>query len=132
LTKIETIRIHPQHAMTTASHTCLSIDRAMEYVGDMQGVMALLGTLQQSLQDDLPQLQARLDAGDLPGANRLLHQLKGFAPVFCVDHLVAEVVRVEGLSKGTDVQAVRTAYEHLGPQLHQLLTEVQGQLAARR
>jgi HPt (histidine-containing phosphotransfer) domain-containing protein len=132
LTKIETIRIHPQHAMTTASHTCLSIDRAMEYVGDMQGVMALLGTLQQSLQDDLPQLQARLDAGDLPGANRLLHQLKGFSPVFCVDHLVAEVVRVEGLSKGTDVQAVRTAYEHLGPQLHQLLTEVQGQLAARR
>lgn len=118
--------------MTTASHTCLSIDRAMEYVGDMQGVMALLGTLQQSLQDDLPQLQARLDAGDLPGANRLLHQLKGFAPVFCVNHLVAEVVGVEGLSKGTDVQAVRTAYEHLGPQLHQLLTEVQGQLAARR
>lgn len=118
--------------MTTASHTCLSNDRAMEYVGDMQGVMALLGTLQQSLQDDLPQLQARLDAGDLPGANRLLHQLKGFAPVFCVDPLVAEVVRVEGLSKGTDVQAVRTAYEHLGPQLHQLLTEVQGQLAAPR
>ena len=116
--------------MTLASQPCLSIDRAMEYVGDMQGVRSLLSTLQQSLQDDLPQIQQRLDAGDLPGTNRLLHQIKGFAPVFCVDELVAEVVRVEGLSKGTDLQAVRAAYEQLGPQLQQLLGEVQAHLAA--
>ena len=106
--------------------------QGVQQAWDAERLQQKTAALQQSLQDDLPQLQARLDAGDLPGANRLLHQLKGFAPVFCVDHLVAEVVRVEGLSKGTDVQAVRTAYEHLGPQLHQLLTEVQGQLAARR
>jgi HPt (histidine-containing phosphotransfer) domain-containing protein len=118
--------------MTTATTTCLSIDRAMEYVGDMQGVMALLGTLQLSLQDDLPQIQARLDASDLPGANRLLHQLKGFAPVFCTDALVAEVIQVESLSKGTDLPAVREAYAHLGPQLTQLLAEVQDQLATPR
>jgi len=92
--------------------------------------MTLLGTLQQSLQGDLPQIQARLDAGDLPGANRLLHQFKGFAPVFCTDALVAEVIRVESLSKGTDLQAMREAYAHLGPQLQQLLVEVQAHLAA--
>lgn len=118
--------------MTTALHTCLSIDRAMQYVGDMQGVESLLGTLQQSLEDDLPQIQALLDAGDLPSANRLLHQLKGFAPVFCTDELVTKVVLVEGLSKGTDLQAVRTAYEDLGPRLHQLLTEVQTHLGPSR
>ncbi len=115
--------------MTAALPPRLSIDRAMEYVGDMQGVLSLLATLQQSLQNDLPQIQDRLDAGDLPGANRLLHQFKGFAPVFCVDDLVADVVRVEGLSKGTDLRAVREAYAHLGPQLKQLLAEVQAQLA---
>ncbi len=115
--------------MTTDRNTCLSIERALSYVGDMDGVRALLVTLEQSLCNDLPQVQALLDAGDLPGANRLLHQFKGFAPVFCVDPLVAEVVQVEGLSKTTDVQAVRTAYAQLAPQLNTLLTEVQAQLA---
>ena len=118
--------------MTSANYTCLSVERAMEYVGDMQGVLSLLGTLQQSLQDDLPQIQARLDDGDVQGANRLLHQLKGFAPVFCVDALVAEVVHVEGLSKGTDAPAVRSAYALLAPKLQQLLAEVQTRLAAER
>lgn len=118
--------------MTHPIHSCLSIDRAMEYVGDMQGVLTLLETLQQSLQDDLPQIRALLDASDLPGANRLLHQFKGFAPVFCVDPVVDNVIKVEALSKGTDLQAVRQAYDQLEPQLHQLLVEVRAQLAAPR
>lgn len=118
--------------MSNSPHHCLSIDRTLAYVGDMQGVQSLLATLQQSLQDDLPHIQSRLDAGDLPGANRLLHQLKGFAPVFCTEALVTEVVRVEGLSKGTDLQAVRTAYQQLGPQLDQLLAEVKAQLNPSR
>lgn len=118
--------------MNTPRHNCLSLERAMEYVGDMPGVLSLLGTLQQSLQNDLPQIQARLDASDLPGASRILHQLKGFAPVFCVDTLVDEVVRVEGLSKGSDATATRQAYAHLAPQLQQLLAEVQATLAAPR
>ena len=118
--------------MSTAPLSCLSIDRVLEYVADLEGVHVLLGTLQQSLQDDLPRLQAHLDAGDLPAAHRVLHQIKGFAPVFCPDELVAEVIRVEGLCKGGDLQAVRAAYAHLGPQLHRLLAEVRAQLAQPR
>ena len=116
--------------MSTPPTPCLSIDRVMEYVADLQGVQTLLVTLQQSLQDDLPRLQAQLDAGNLPAAQQVLHQIKGFAPVFCPDELVAEVVRVEGLSKGTDLQAVRAAYAQLSPQLQRLLDEVQAHLAA--
>jgi HPt (histidine-containing phosphotransfer) domain-containing protein len=116
--------------MSAPTHPCLSIDRALEYAGDMQGVLTLLGSLLQSLRIDLPLLQDRLDASDLSGANRLLHQIKGFAPVFCVDALVAEVVRLEALSKGTDLAAVREAYAQLAPQLQQLLAEVQAALAA--
>lgn len=115
--------------MTDQAHSCLSIDNAMEYVGDMQGVLALLGTLQNSLQNDLPQIQVLLDANDLPGANRILHQFKGFAPVFCVDELVAEVVHVESLSKGNDAAGTRAAYALLAPKLQQLLVEVQATLA---
>ena len=116
----------------TPDEPCLSIERATEYVGDLQGVLGLLGTLSQSLQEDLPEIQAQLDAGNLPGANRLLHQLKGFAPVFCVDSLVADVVHVEGLSKGADLSGVRSAYAQLAPRLQQFLAEVQATLAQPR
>ena len=118
--------------MTTTQYTCLSLERAQQYVGDMDAVLTLLGTLAQSLHNDLPRLQEQLDAGDLPGAHGVLHQIKGFAPVFCADALVDEVVRVEGLSKGADLQAVRNAYAQLRPQLSQLLAEVQACLAAPR
>ena len=115
--------------MSVPTSTCLSVERAMEYIGDMDGVLTLLATLQSSLEHDLPEIQARLDAGNLPGANELLHQLKGFAPVFCVDDLVAQVVAVEALSKRAEVAPVREAYAALAPRLQQLLAEVKARRA---
>lgn len=115
--------------MSSAQMYCLSIEQAMEFIGDRQGVQGLLVTLEESLAKDLPDIQRRLEAGDLPGMNRLLHQFKGFAPVFCVPSLVDEIVRVEGLSKGTDLAGVREAYAALAPRLHQLLEEVRSHLA---
>ena len=83
----------------TPQPTYLSIERAMEFIGDANGVLSLLKTLQQTLSDDLPRLQELLDKGEVYAANRILHQLKGFTPVFCVDSLVELVVQVEGMSK---------------------------------
>lgn len=102
----------------------LSINRAMEFIGDEQGVLSLLKTLQQTLSDDLPRLQALLEKGDVYGANRVLHQLKGFTPVFCVDSLVETVVKVEELSKHADILDLRIAYQQLAPQLEALRQEV--------
>lgn len=116
--------------MSAPHSTCLSIERAMEFIGDMNGVHTLLSTLQSSLEQDLPEIQARLDAGNLPGANELLHQLKGFAPVFCVDDLVAQVVAVEGLSKRSELAPVQEAYAQLAPRLQQLLSEVKARRTA--
>jgi HPt (histidine-containing phosphotransfer) domain-containing protein len=96
----------------------------MEFIGDANGVLSLLNTLHQTLGDDLPKIQHLLEKDDLHGANRLLHQLKGFTPVFCVDRLVEEVVSVEHLSKHADLSDVRSAYGRLAPQLEQLRTEV--------
>jgi HPt (histidine-containing phosphotransfer) domain-containing protein len=96
----------------------------MEFIGDANGVLTLLKTLHQTLGEELPRIQAMLDQGDLHGANRLLHQLKGFTPVFCVDRLVEEVVSVEHLSKHAESSDVRSAYGRLAPQLEQLRTEV--------
>ena len=102
----------------------LSIARAMEFIGDANGVLSLLKTLQQTLSDDLPQLQVLLDKGDVYTANRVLHQLKGFTPVFCVDSLVERVVMVEGLSKHGETSEVSAAYDLLAPQLEALRLEV--------
>ena len=112
-----------------ADPTYLSIDRAMEFIGDINGVLSLLKTLQQTLSDDLPRLQDLLNKDDVSGANRILHQLKGFTPVFCVDSLVERVVMVEQMSKHGDPAEVRAAYSQLAPQLDQLRAEVVSHLA---
>ena len=102
----------------------LSVERAMEFIGDANGVLSLLKTLQQTLSDDLPRLQELLDQGDVYAANRILHQLKGFTPVFCVDRLVELVVQVENMSKHAEASELRTAYAQLAPQLEALRMEV--------
>ena len=119
--------------MPSARLHFLDPHKALEYVGDASGVQHLLVTLAQSLTQDLPQVQALLAQGDLAGVNRILHQFKGFAPVFCTPALVERVVQVEALSKQPDqLAAVREAYAALGPQLQALLQEVQGQLERPR
>lgn len=102
----------------------LSVDRAMEFIGDANGVLSLLKTLHQTLSDDLPRLQEFLDKDDVYGANRVLHQLKGFTPVFCVDSLVEHVVKVEEMSKHAEASELRAAYSQLAPQLESLRLEV--------
>ena len=107
----------------------LSVDRAMEFIGDASGVLSLLKTLHQTLGEDLPRIKALLDKDDMHGVNRLLHQLKGFTPVFCVDSLVELVVSVEHLSKNGESSEVTAAYNQLAPQLEQLRKEVATHLA---
>jgi HPt (histidine-containing phosphotransfer) domain-containing protein len=102
----------------------LSVERAIEFIGDANGVLSLLNTLHQTLGEDLPRIQALLEQDDIHGVNRLLHQLKGFTPVFCVDSLVELVVKVEQLSKHGESSQIRAAYSHLAPQLEKLRTEV--------
>jgi HPt (histidine-containing phosphotransfer) domain-containing protein len=107
----------------------LSVERAMEFIGDANGVLSLLKTLQQTLSTDLPLITELLKKDDVHGAHRVLHQLKGFTPVFCVDSLVERVVSLEQLSKHGEPAEVRAAYGQLAPQLEQLRTEVAQHLA---
>jgi HPt (histidine-containing phosphotransfer) domain-containing protein len=111
---------------TAADFQCLSIDRAMAYVGTEAGVLTLMPALQQSLITDLARIEQSLAASDLPQVRNCLHQLKGFIPVFCTDALVAHVAALETLSRHADIEAVRIAYGRLAPQLAQLQTEVDG------
>ena len=110
----------------------LSVERGMEFIGDAAGFLSLLQTLHKTLKTDIPEISRLLQLSDVPAANRLLHQLKGFTPVFCVDALVEEVIAVEKLSKQGAPQAVREAFVRLSPKLDQLREEVAGHLQAHQ
>jgi len=110
----------------------LCVERGMEFIGDESGFLSLLQTLHKTLTTDIPLITDLLRKDDVRGANRLLHQVKGFAPVFCVDELVEHVVKVEALSKHGDAPEVRAAFAQMAPQLEQLRNEVAAHLAAHQ
>jgi HPt (histidine-containing phosphotransfer) domain-containing protein len=114
--------------MTTDAFQYLNTQRAAEFIGDSAGVNRLLATLKTTLDADLPTLRQRLADGNTQGVNDLLHQFKGFAPVFCVDILVELVVHVEALSKQASLEALQQAMAPLLIQLGALQAEVDRQL----
>lgn len=107
-----------------AAYQYLDVRHALDQVGDAQALLELLPMLQDSLQNDIPQISTLLSQGDIQGANGLLHPLKGFMPIFCNAPLCDLVATAEKLSKGTDVPALAVVYTQLRPQLETLLGEV--------
>ncbi|WP_394789667.1 Hpt domain-containing protein [Rhodoferax sp.] len=102
----------------------LDLDLAISQIGDAAALPGMLGMLEESLARDIPKISEVLAAGDVLAANRLLHPLKGFLPIFCGDALCANVSRVEALSKAGACAVVAPAYAALRPELELLLAEV--------
>ena len=97
---------------------------ALSQIGDTDAMNSMLQMLQESLQRDLPAIADCVQNGDVAGANRMLHALKGFIPIFCQAELCGHVVQVEALSKHGDSRTLESAYAALRVQLQILLTEV--------
>ena len=108
--------------------TYLDTGLALSQIGDAEAMNGMLAMLQDTLASDLPLIDSFLRAGDVANANRLLHALKGFIPIFCQAELCAHVVRVEALSKDSQSTTAAPAYLALKPQLEQLLAEVRAYL----
>jgi HPt (histidine-containing phosphotransfer) domain-containing protein len=108
--------------------------KAVAYLGDAANAQQLLVTLQSTLETEIPKIQDAISAQNFEILQKILHQLKGFAPVFCHDALVAEINRTEGLCKhidNPDLQAAALqASAALLSNLKLLKLEVQKQLAA--
>lgn len=102
----------------------LDIDRALAQIGDVSALHEMLDMLQDTLDRDVPQISKLLEGQDVKAANRLLHSLKGFIPIFCVDALCEHVAQVEILSKTQGSAEVGAAYLNLAPKLQQLQTEI--------
>lgn len=108
----------------------LDTELALSQIGDADTMNSMLVMLQESLARDVPHIAALLEAGDLTTANRLLHSLKGFIPIFCPEALCAHVVQVEGQSKQGIASELMPAYALLRPELEVLLAEVSAYLLA--
>ncbi len=108
----------------------LDTELAVAQIGDVVTMQGMLTMLEETLQRDIPQISSLLSGGDLVAANRLLHPLKGFLPIFCGEALCSDVARVELLSKNGSCAAVAAAYGELRPELDVLLAEVSAYLNA--
>lgn len=102
----------------------LDVDSAREQIGDAHTMLGMLTMLEESLSRDIPGIGRLLVSGEVRAANRVLHTLKGLAPIFCVPALCQHVTRVEELSKTGAVAEVSVAYFALMPELEQLQSEV--------
>ncbi len=102
----------------------LDIPLALEQIGDASAMQGMLSMLEESLARDVPKIAQLLAQGDVKTANRLLHSLKGFIPIFCVDALCKHVAKVEELSKTALAAEVAVAYAALMPDLEDLQAEV--------
>jgi HPt (histidine-containing phosphotransfer) domain-containing protein len=106
----------------------LDTDLALSQIGDVDAMNGMLAMLQDTLAEDIPRIDDFLRTGDVAGANRLLHSLKGFVPIFSGPGLCAHVVQVEAMSKDLRSTTVAPAFLALKPQLEQLLAEVRAHL----
>ena len=102
----------------------LVVERALDQIGDLPALNDMLDMLQVSLTRDIPQIEQLLAQNNVLLANRMLHALKGFIPVFCTDELCDQVSAIELLSKNASAQEVGAAFALLSPKLEQLQSEI--------
>lgn len=102
----------------------LDFDGALTKIGDLPALLDLLDMLQVSLTRDIPKIDSLLAQNNVLLANRMLHALKGFIPIFCSAALCDEVAALEALSKTASASEVAAAYAALSPKLQQLQAEV--------
>ena len=107
----------------------LDIARGVDMMGSEPSLVKILNTVASSMADSLPEMAAALSAGDVATANRLLHAIKGYVPIFVVDELVEQVTHVEKLGKTESIAVMQPLYAELLPRLQGLLQEIYRHLA---
>lgn len=112
----------------------LSMAKAIQYVGDAASAAQLLTTLQSTLASEIHEIAQAIEAKNFDTLKKNFHQIKGFAPVFCHDLLIAEIKATEALCKKIDNAQMQSealnASSSLLVSLNSLLAEVTAQLSA--
>jgi len=107
----------------------LDIARGIGMMGSDASLRKILQTVDVSLTTSIPEIWKALEDADVKAVNRLLHGLKGYAPIFCSDALVEQVMQVEGLSKTETTAVVKPLFAALAPKLDVLLMQIRTYVA---
>lgn len=107
----------------------LDVARGVSMMGSEASLRKILKTVQSSMAGNLPEMAQALAQGDVVSFNRLLHAIKGYAPIFASDALVAQVTTLEETSKTEPATTVAPLYAELAPRMEALLAEIQHFLA---
>ena len=102
----------------------LDIERGVGLMGSEDSLRKILETVDISLTASIPDIWQALETGDVKAANRLLHGIKGYVPIFCSDALVEQVTQVELQSKTAAAAFSKPLFDELVPKLEDLLLEI--------
>ena len=103
----------------------LDAERGISMMGSPEALKMVLNTALIGLAEDVPAIGRELAAGDVRAAGRRLHGIKGYLPIFGSDLLVADVLRLEQLSKSQPAEVLAAEYAAIGPALQRLLDDIQ-------
>jgi len=116
-------------AVSAAVVPSLDVARGVGMMGSETSLRKILKTVLDSMSGNLLEIEAALQAGDVATANRLLHAIKGYLPIFASDALADQVAQVEGVSKTASVDVLTPLWHDLAPHLAGLLDEVRKYLS---
>jgi len=108
----------------------LDVARAVEMMGSEDALRSILDTVVISMSADVPAIDSALQTGDILQANRILHAIKGYMPIFGTDALIEQVAAVEQLSKTQTAVALQAPYQQLQVELQSLLSDMRDYLNA--
>jgi HPt (histidine-containing phosphotransfer) domain-containing protein len=112
-------------------HRYLSMAKAIAYLGDSQSAHQLLSTLNSTLLNDEPQISSAIASSQFDVLQKIWHQFKGFAPVFCQESLIDEIAQTELLCKQIEAPDERLAALRASAQLQASLRALQAEVAAQ-
>lgn len=107
------------------------MSKAIAYLGDAQSAHQLLSTLNSTLLRDEPEITSAIASSQFDVLQKIWHQLKGFAPVFCQESLIEEIAQTELLCKQIQAPEERLAALHASATLQTSLRALQAEVAAQ-
>lgn len=84
----------------------------------------MLRLVASTLGDQIAQIATLLEAGDAKAAYAIVHQIKGFLPVFCASSLAKELADFAQVSRSGDLQEVKLHFAQIRPLLEKFDEEV--------
>ena len=115
---------------TAVAQPSLDVEKGIGMMGSQEALCNILETVDANLTESIPDIWKALAADDVKFANRLLHGVKGYAPIFCSDALIEHVTQVEGVSKTSTAAVLTPLFAELAPRLEGLLLEIRTYIAA--